>query len=253
MEKGQQEVAAEGVVEIEGEDDVEPLNKSTNPRLPSAADVAEHNLTHIPYRSWCKWCVEGRGRGAQHSASSGSSVPIVGADYFFMTPGGVKKREELEYELDAAGEEQLMAARTQGSIVKCIIVRCMQSKHIFAHCVPCKGGDEEGYVADLVVGDILWLGHSELIVKGDNEPALQALVQRTLEVLRINTSVDKVSDEQSPAYDSQANGGVEVGVMLIRGLFRTLKLGLEASIGKRIPMDHAVIPSPLAHPSPLPI
>ncbi len=48
-----QDVAAEGVVEIEGEDDVEPLNKTTNPRLPTAADVAEHNLTHIPYRSWC--------------------------------------------------------------------------------------------------------------------------------------------------------------------------------------------------------
>ena len=37
---------AEGVVEIEGEDDVEPLNKASNPRLPSAADVEEHNRTH---------------------------------------------------------------------------------------------------------------------------------------------------------------------------------------------------------------
>ena len=75
--------------------------------LPPADVVEKHRTDHIPYRSWCKWCVEGRGRGAQHSASPGSSVPIVGADYFFMTSGGVKKREELEYELDAAGEEQL--------------------------------------------------------------------------------------------------------------------------------------------------
>ena len=35
--------------------------------------------------------------------------------------------------------------------------------------------------------------------------------------------------------------------MLIRGLFRTLKLGLEASIGKRIPVDHAIIPWLLEH------
>ena len=49
-----QDVVAEGVVEIEGEDDVEPLNKTANLRLPSAADVEEHNRTHIPYRSWCK-------------------------------------------------------------------------------------------------------------------------------------------------------------------------------------------------------
>ena len=172
-----EDVVAEGVVEIEGEYDVEPINKASNPRLPSAADVEEHNRTHIPYRSWCKWCVEGRGRGDQHRSSPGSSVPIVGADYFFMTSGGVKKRDELEYELDATGEEQLLAARTQGTIVKCIVVGCLQSKNIFAHCVPCKGVDEEGYVADLVVKDVLWLGHSELIVKGDNEPALQALIQ----------------------------------------------------------------------------
>ena len=29
----------------------------------TAADVEKRNRTHISYRSWCKWCVEGRGRG----------------------------------------------------------------------------------------------------------------------------------------------------------------------------------------------
>ena len=134
---------AEGVVEIEGEDDVEPINKASNPRLPCAADVEEHNRTHIPYRSWCKWCVEGRGRGEQHRTSPGSSVPIVGLDYFFITSGGVMKRNELEYELDADGEEQLDNARAQGTIVKCIIIRCLNSKNVFAHSVPRKGADEE--------------------------------------------------------------------------------------------------------------
>ena len=142
---------------------------------------------------------------------------------------------------------QLSAARAEGNIITCIAIRCFNSKNVFAHWVPCKGADEEGYVADLVVKDILWLGHSELIVRGDNEPALQALVQRAPEVLRIHTSVEKVSDEQSPAYDSQSNGGTEVAVMLIRGLFRTLRLGLEAAIGKRIPIDHAVTPWLLEH------
>ena len=122
-------------------------------------------------------------------------MPIVGVDYFFITSGGVVKRDELEYGPDTAGEEQLSFARAQGNIVKCIVIRCFDSKTVFAHCVPCRGVDEEGYVADLVVKDILWLGHSELIIKGDNEPALQALIQRSLEVLRANTSVDKISDE----------------------------------------------------------
>ncbi len=177
---------AEGVVEIEGEDDVEPLNKTTNPRLPSAADVEEHNRTHIPYRSWCKWCVEGRGRGAQHPASPGSSVPIVGADYFFMSSGGVKKREELEYELGAAGEGQLMAARTQGSIVKCIVVSCLQSKTIFAHCVPCRVCGEAGYGPDCVAKDSPWLAHADRIANADTAPSLQPTIQPPPAVLRVN-------------------------------------------------------------------
>ena len=97
------------------------------------------------------------------------------------------KRNELEYELDAAGEEQLSAARSQGTIVKCIVIRCLQSKNVFAHCVPCKGADEEGYVADLVVKNLIWLGYTELIVKGDNEPALQALVQRAFSTFSEST------------------------------------------------------------------
>ena len=32
------------------------------PRLPSRQEVQEHELTHIPYRSWCVHCVRGAGR-----------------------------------------------------------------------------------------------------------------------------------------------------------------------------------------------
>ena len=41
-----------------------------------------------------------------------------------------------------------------------------------------------------------------------------------------------ISQEHPPAYDSQSNGGVEVGVKLIRGFFLTLKLCTEARIDK---------------------
>ena len=61
------EEAADNEIEIEGEDDVEPAKTVKNPKLPSAEEVEIHNRTHIPYRSWCKWCVAGRGRGDQHS------------------------------------------------------------------------------------------------------------------------------------------------------------------------------------------
>ena len=48
-------------------------------------------------------------------------------------------------------------------------------------------------------------------------------------------------------YDSQSNGLTEVGVFLVRGLFRTMKLCLEASIAFYIPVDHALISWLLEH------
>ena len=51
----------------------------------------------------------------------------------------------------------------------------------------------------------------------------------------------QLTREQPAAYDSQSNGGTEVGVRLIRGLLRTVKLCLESHISKYIPVDHPVV------------
>ena len=60
-------------------------------------------------------------------------------------------------------------------------------------------------------------------------------------------SFEHLTKEQPAAYDSQSNGGTEVGVRLVRGLLRTVKLCLEARIGKYIPVDHAVMPWMVEH------
>ena len=157
-------------------------------------------------------------------------------------------RQELGHSPDEAGEVALRDARQRGEIVKCLAVRCMQTKFLFAHVVPIKGADEEDYAATLVVNDILWLGHVELIVRGDNERSLQKLVTRSLDVLRVRardheeSSLEKVSREQPPAYDSQANGVIETGIRFMRGFFRTLRMWLEAIIGVQVPIQHALVP-----------
>ena len=35
--------------------------KVLDPREPSAEERKEHELTHLPFRSWCRHCVRGRG------------------------------------------------------------------------------------------------------------------------------------------------------------------------------------------------
>jgi hypothetical protein len=85
-------------------------------------------------------------------------------------------------------------------------------------------------------------------MKSDNEPAIQALVARVIELAKIECKdFVQLTREQSAAYDSQSNGGTEVGIRLVRGLLRTVKLGMEARIGKYIPVDHAMMPWMVEH------
>ena len=164
-------------------------------------------------------------------------------DYFFITAGDVKRKAELEYEKSAAGDEAFQEDIRTGKLIKCFIMRCTGAKIIFGHCVPCKGAGEDQYVASLVVKNVEWLGHTRLILKADNEPALRILVEQSLEEIRIKVrGVAQISTEHPPRYDSQSNGGVETGVRILRSQFRTLKLCLEARIGKVIPTNHALVP-----------
>ena len=100
-----------------GQGEAEPLTTAPSPTMPSAAEVEEHRITHIPYRSWCRECVMGRGlgekRGRHHQREH--KIAIVGIDYFFITDRGVQKRDDMVdvYSLDSEGRRSFsMIART---------------------------------------------------------------------------------------------------------------------------------------------
>ena len=46
-------------------------------------------------------------------------------DYFFITSGGVRKRKELEM-----SDEALEKARSEGEVLKCLVVRCYSAQTI---------------------------------------------------------------------------------------------------------------------------
>ena len=235
-------------IEEESEEEAEPLRPARDPGAPSDKQIEDHRLAHLPYRTWCKWCNLGRGRGLQHRHSPGSTTPLVGVDYFFITTGGVKKQQELDYGEGIEGKKDLEAARAKGEIVKCVVVRCNSTKAVFGHVVPCKGPDEDGHVAATIVEDIKWLGHTKLVIKADGEPAVQALVEQVLRGARVECKdMEQMTKEDPAAYDSQSNGSTEIGVRLIRGLFRTVKLCLESRVQKSIPVSHTIMQWMLEH------
>ncbi len=242
------EANAEIVIDDGNEEELEPMKIAKDPGQPTQRQIEEHRKLHLPFRLWCKWCILGRGRGIQHRRSDGSRIPIVGIDYFFNTSTGLKKREELEQPMNAEGDKEVNELRKSGHMVKCVLVRCHLSKALFAHVVPYKGPGEDDLVAEMLVKDVAWLGHTRLALKADGEPALQALIRRLLELTKVQChDLEQLTKEDPATYDSKSNGGTEVGVHLIRGLFRTHKLCIEERINKHIPVDHPVLAWLLQH------
>ena len=57
-----------------------------DPRQPSQQEKEEHEMTHLPFRSWCRHCIMGRGReeDCRKSMEEERQVPEVHLDYMFM-------------------------------------------------------------------------------------------------------------------------------------------------------------------------
>ena len=89
-------IDGKAVPEDELQEDLAPKRISPDPGQPTEQEVSEHNVDHMPYRSWCEFCVKGRATGDQHRESGGSSIPIIAFDYLCATDKGLKRREELE-------------------------------------------------------------------------------------------------------------------------------------------------------------
>ena len=86
-------------ITIEDEQEAANLKHVPEPGNPSPEEVESHRCDHFPFRSWCKFCVMGRGIGLQHrKLSHESAVPRVGIDYFFITPDEILKRQDLPSE-----------------------------------------------------------------------------------------------------------------------------------------------------------
>ena len=61
------------------------LVKVADPKLPSAEEVEIHNLTHLPYRSWCHHYVRGKGKTMDpRRAGRAKMIPGLHVDYCFM-------------------------------------------------------------------------------------------------------------------------------------------------------------------------
>ena len=117
-------------------------------------------------------------------------IPLIVCDYLYFASGGVFARDELpEGERDGA---------CRVLVIKCAVTKCM-----FAHAVPQKGVDPDGFIVTTLKEDICWLGHPQVCIRRDNEPALARVVDQAVKILKDSEGVT-ASCEGSVPYDPQA-------------------------------------------------
>ena len=208
--------------------EAQPSKRLPSPYMPTASEIADHRVGHMPYRSWCDECVEAFGRERAHRHHDNlhaRQVPVISMDYLFATARGVFKRGELE---DEDSEE----------VLKVLVVYDSWSKCVFAHAVPRKGA--EASAVNAIVADIAWLGHTRVVCHADNEPAMLALVLEALRGLRI-AGLEQAAAEGSVPYDPQTNGAAESAVGLVKGQFRAMHMTLEKQLQAAIPASHPIL------------
>ena len=199
-----------------------------SPLRVSKKDREEHNLTHTPYRSWCKICVKMRGTNKQHRKQNKSDkdeenakVRRICMDYFFMSQ-----------EDEKAGENPILVAVDEGTGDK------------YARAAGSKGVGEEGedhwLVKDLSAERKSW-GHtggekSRIILKSDNEKSIVAS-----KPTRGRFHGGIVIPEHPAKGESQSNGVVEGAGRIVRDFVRVLKGQIEENTGGHIETDDVII------------
>ena len=71
-----------------GAAEAQPARPGIVPVLPSEAEVEQHELTHLPFRSWCRHCVRAKGKESPHHESSTGGVSKFATDCMFMGEDG---------------------------------------------------------------------------------------------------------------------------------------------------------------------
>ena len=157
------------------------------PRTPTKAEREEHDVSHVPYRLWCRFCVMGRGLERRHLTQSGDrddDRPRVFADYGYLS----------------------------GDPTPLYVAKDRRTGMTFAAAVSMKGGDPQA--ARLLAKWIDALGCQEVTVRTDGEPSICELIRRVREHSAEGTTT---VDEISLPGDSAGNGIAERAILTVGG------------------------------------
>ena len=190
----------------EGEEGRTAAKPRTAPRV-SQKEREEHELTHTPFRAWCRHCVRGRARNTSHKAKEAEEeqalVKRVSMDNFFISKQDEEAKDKPVIVMldEETGEKYARATGRKGTGT---------------------AGEMDWLIKDMSAELIAW-GHtggadSTLVMKSDGEPAVQALRDA---VGRFHGG--RVVPESPAKGESQSNGAVEGAGSTVREFARVIK------------------------------
>ena len=189
--------------------EVQPARPGSVPVLPSEAEVEQHELTHLPFRNWCRHRVRAKGKESPHHESSPGGVSKFATDNMFICEDGTPITI-------LAGYDGL-------------------TKAFFANVVPWKG-TSHGYAERALAHNVLSTGPQKVILPSDQEPSIIDVKHKA------GTHVPtEIVSEQSPVGDSNANGSIERANQTIQGRIFAIKDYTKRQIGATIGLDSSVL------------
>ena len=165
------------------------LQKLGDPRKPTQAEVDDHDRTHLPYRNWCPHCVQAKGKDRDHRKPMEEERGLNEFSFDYCFPG-----DEFGYKLTVLVGRERASGMTMATVV------------------PMKGSSGKFAVdkaLDLMIE--CGSGSGDVIVKTDQEPAIEYLVKDIVEA-RGDEKGSRTIVEESPVKSNGSNGVVERAV-----------------------------------------
>ena len=201
---------------FEAEGEGEFIREINDPRLPSKEEVERHRIGgHVEYRDWCDMCVRARARDMPdyRDRRDTRALPEYSWDYCF--PG------------DEFGHKWTV-----------LVGRERDTKMVMATTVPSKGG------VGRFASDKCWEFMEEngdkvnkVIVKTDQEPSIAYLIKDLVERREDGRTIV----EEAPVESKGSNGIVERTVQEVEGLLRSVYLGLQERLGRKVSTRERIV------------
>ena len=185
-----------------------PAKELRRPQQPTADERRLHELTHLPFRSWCRFCVLGKGR-ANQSRRGNRHLPVVQVDYAFAPIDG---------------------GNTPLTLLTAVDVQTFMS---IALVVPKKGVCVTATRA--LENFLLETGRTNAVLQSDSENPIQSLLAELCKM------TPGLSRRHAPAYTSRAMGSIGNLQTQLYGQIRTLRAFLEEMSGITLRLSHVVV------------